>query len=484
MLLCFVVLFVQLNNLQVLKAHKYATDPGNPQVIAQVYDQPRGVIESANGQVLAQSVAGPAGSRYKWVRQYPAQWAQLFSHIVGFFSYDYAPNGGYGVEGTYNKYLVAHNAPVKSLGDLLTTRTVTDTVTLTVSTALQQAAANALGSHDGAVVALDPTSGAILAMYSNPTYDPNPLASTNIPAEVAGFKADVTNDASGNAPLTSLAYQRAYPPGSTFKTITTAAAYDHSPQLISKSYPVLSCTKLPQTDKQLCNFHGGTCGGDIAEMLPPSCDTGYALLGLDVGGSNLYQEASDFGFDSLPPIDLPVSSVNALSAFPTPDQLAHNLPSVAYSAIGQQNVQANALQMALVAAGFADGGIVMTPHVMAAVHDSQGNLVTRYKPTQWRQATSSATASAVMQLMTQVAQRGTAAGIFPANEDVAAKTGTAQTNNGASTTDWMIAFAPANAPKVAVAVVVPGEPGGVSDTTGAAVAGPIVRAMIAAALAQ
>lgn len=483
MVLCFVILFLQLNNLQVVRAHQYATDPGNPQVIAQEYEQPRGVIESSDGKVLAQSVPGAHGSRYRYLRQYPAQWATLFSHIVGVFSYNYAPKGGYGVEGTYDKYLVSHNQPVKSVRDLLTTRTVTDTVTLTVSTALQQAAAQALGSKVGAVVALDPTTGSVLAMYSNPTYDPNGLASPDPKAEAAAWQQINANGPGGVPPLVSLAYGRAFPPGSTFKTITTSAAYDHAPQLVNKFYPYLGCTNLPNTDKRLCNFHGGVCGGNIAQMLPPSCDTGYALLGLDIGGTNLYDEASAFGFDSRPPIDIP-TSIYSISNFPTPDQFAHNQPGVAYSAIGQQNVQANPLQMAMVAAGIADNGVIMTPHVMYQIRDSQGNLVTSYKPTPWHQATSQATAAVVKNLMTEVAQRGTAAGIFPPQENVAAKTGTAETNNGNSTTDWMIAFAPANQPKVAVAVVIPDEPGGVSDATGAQVAGPVVRAMIAAALAQ
>ncbi|HLX89627.1 MAG TPA: penicillin-binding transpeptidase domain-containing protein, partial [Acidimicrobiales bacterium] len=307
MVLCFFVLFLQLNNLQVLRAHTYATDPHNPQAKSQQFDQPRGIIESADGQILAQSIPAPKGSFYRYVRQYPEQWATLFSHIVGFFSFYQAPDGGYGVEGTYNKYLVSHNSPIKNLGDLLTTRTVTDTVTLTVSTAMQQAAAAALGNKTGAVVALDPTTGAVLAMYSNPTYDPNPLASPISATVAAQWQLINTKDASGFPPLTSLVYGSAFPPGSTFKTITTSAAYDHTPQFVNKFYPYRSCTSLPFTNKSLCNFHGGTCGGTIAQMLPPSCDTGYALLGLDVGGQNLYDEASSFGFDVRPPIDLPTN---------------------------------------------------------------------------------------------------------------------------------------------------------------------------------
>jgi peptidoglycan glycosyltransferase len=167
------------------------------------------------------------------------------------------------------------------------------------------------------------------------------------------------------------------------------------------------------------------------------------------------------------------------------NSLYNDAPSQAYSAIGQDNVNATALQMGLVAAAFANQGVIMTPHLMAQIRDSQGNLVTVYQPKPWLTATSPLTSAAVTTLMQGVVTHGTASGVgFPASWDVAAKTGTAETtaaNGAALTNDWMIAFAPANDPKVAVAVVVPNQP---ADQTGASTSGPPMKAILGAALAE
>jgi len=228
-LLCFAALLVQLTNLQVLKAHQYATAPGNPKVIAQRYDQPRGVIESADGVVLAESVPATSGA-YKYQRQYPE--GPLFAHIVGYLSPIY---GVTGVEAASDQYLASHTKPVRTLGDLLSTTTLTDSVTLTMTTKLQQDAVAALGGRVGAVVVVDPATGAIKAMYSNPTFDPNPLTANDAATERQAYQAANTRSpVSGFAPAVSLAYQEIFPPGSTFKTITTAAAYDHAPTLVRR----------------------------------------------------------------------------------------------------------------------------------------------------------------------------------------------------------------------------------------------------------
>jgi peptidoglycan glycosyltransferase len=220
-------------------------------------------------------------------------------------------------------------------------------------------------------------------------------------------------------------------------------------------------------------------------MLPPSCDTGYALLGADIGGQGLYDEATAFGFRQQPPIDLPHAGFE-VSTFPPVSEFVGAKIFVAFSAIGQENVSASPLQMALAASAFANGGEIMTPHVMSHIRDSQGNLVANYQPKPWLRATSPQTAQQVSGLMQQVAQHGTAAGIFSPDDDVAAKTGTAQVLNNTATTDWMIAFAPADHPKIAVAVVIPYVPnsssGPLSDATGATIAGPLMRQMIQAAL--
>jgi len=479
-LLCFGVLLAQLTNIQVRQAHQYATNPNNPAVIAQRFDQPRGIIQSANGVVLAESVPATSGS-YEYQREYPD--GPLFAHIVGYLSPIY---GATGVEDSYNQYLVAHNKPVKTLGDLLTTTTVTDTVTLTMSTVLQQDAVNALAGRNGAVVVIDPSTGAIEAMYSNPTFDPNPLTANDQTTETQAYAAaNARNPVTGFAPAVSLAYQNIFPPGSTFKTVTTAAAYDHKPILVKKPQPYYRCIPphtLGGQTTPLCNYGASGCGGTIAEMLPPSCDTGYALLGADVGAPDMTAEAEAFGFNQQPPIDLPHSSFE-VSDFLQSDCYQGAEIFLAFSSIGQKCTAATPLQMALVAAGFADGGTIMAPHVATQVRDSQGTVVSMYKPTPWMQATSPATAAAVTKLMQEVVQSGTAAGVgFPPQDQVAAKTGTAQVGVGnTATTDWMIAFAPAGHPTVAIAVVIPNQS---LSATGAEISGPVVKYMIEQALAQ
>ncbi|HXW35427.1 MAG TPA: penicillin-binding transpeptidase domain-containing protein [Acidimicrobiales bacterium] len=496
-LLCFVVLFAQLNNVQVAKAKKYATDPNNPRIAAEQYSQPRGEIQASDGTVLALSVPAPSGSIYKYQRVYPPATAQLFSQITGF---DSIFTGRTGVEASYNSYLVAHNQPVKTLRDLLTTRTVTDTVNLTLDPKLQAVAANALNPpgaplRAGAVVAIDPTTGAIKAMYSYPTYDPNPIASLNPKTFNLGWYAynsqvqNIINPVGGLTYGLSLAYGDAgFAPGSTFKTITTSAAYDRAPLLVVKQYPTEQCIKPGtlggQTTQQLCNFDKTeACGGDIAAMLPPSCDTGFALLGTDVGGQNMYDEATGFGFNRQPPLDLPPAP-QQVSTFPLyvdhGDQIL-----LAYSSIGQENVSVSPLQMALVAAGIANHGVIMTPHVMESIHDSQGNLVTSYQPKPWLVATSPQTAQALNGLMQLVVSQpgATASGVgFPPDEHVAAKTGTAQTLNNTAINAWMIAFAPANQPKIAVAVMIPNLRNSQYGGAGADYAGPVMKQVIAAAL--
>jgi len=488
---CFVLIFLQLNYVQVVKAHQYASDPNNPQVIEARYGQTRGSIVSADGVILAQSVSAPARGSYKYQRQYPT--GALFGQITGYFSHIY---GTTGVENYYNSDLLSHNRPIQTIGDLLKTQIVTDTVTLTISDKLQNDAMNALAGRNGAVVVMNPTTGAVEAMYSNPSYDPNPLTSLGCATTtgtgtnrtctqtVAGqaFKVDTTNDPDGYNPLTSLAYQNLFPPGSTFKIVATTAAYEHAPGLVDTPMPYFNCipprTFAGQTTP-LCNYGNGGCGGTIAEMLPPSCDTGYAYLATKIGAPSMTAEADSFGFNQQPPIDLPHSSYE-VSQFLQPSCYQNAEIFLAFSSIGQKCTIASPLQMAMVAAGIANGGVVMTPHVMSQIRDSEGNIVQRYKPAPWTRAASAKTASAVKYLMTQVACCGTASGVFPGNEDVAAKTGTAQIGQGNSaTTDWMIAFAPATDPKVALAVMIPNQ---AISATGASVAGPVMAKMIADAL--
>ncbi|HZD67227.1 MAG TPA: penicillin-binding transpeptidase domain-containing protein [Acidimicrobiales bacterium] len=468
----FALLFLQLNNLQVFQAHKLANASGNARHILKEFAHPRGAIQTADGVVLAKSV--PSHDFYKWQRVYPQ--GPLYAGITGYFSLVYGTSG---VEQTYNKYLAGQQVRITHLSDLLTPNAQrVDNVTLTLSSKLQQVAANALAGRDGAVVALDPRSGAILAMVSNPGFNPAPLAAHNTTTAEHAWHADLKDP---GQPLLPAAFRRRYPPGSTFKVVTSSAVYDHKPQLAAKAYPRQSQMNLPGTNRVFHNYANEVCGGKLPELLKVSCDTGFAQVGLDLGPQALAAEAQAFGFNQTPPLDVAPPPVT--SNFPPASSFANNLPGLAYSAIGQENVAASPLQMGLVASAIADHGTIMAPHVMAQIRDHQGGLVRQWQAHPWLQATSAQTASQVGQMMVGVVNGGTASNIALPGVQLAAKTGTSQTGTGSNhTDDWMIAYGPAGAgqtPRVAVAVVVPHQ---ASSATGSSVAGPVLKSVMAAAL--
>ena len=468
LLVMFFALFVKLNDLQVVRADKLATAPGNTRQATRDFSRERGVIQTADGVVLAQSV--DVGGAFERQRQYPE--GELFSHIAGYFSFTY---GTEGVERTYNADLAGRSVALRRITDVLSERVRTGNVTLTLSKSLQQVARDALGARTGAVVALNPTDGAVLAMWSFPSFDPNPLAAHDQKAVQASWE-----QLQGNAarPLLPRTYRRNYAPGSTFKVVTAAAALEERTDLVSKVYPPLRDLDLPQTTTNLPNFGNATCGGTLPDLLRVSCNTGFAQMGLDLGGGTLAGQAEDFGFNARPPLDLPAV---AESVFPSPDSFPQDQPSLAQSAIGQRDVAATPLEMALVAAGVANGGVVMKPHVMAEIRDDQGEVVRTFQPEEWKRAMSPENAAALRDMMVQVVARGTAGRAAVPGVTVAAKTGTAQTV-GENSHAWLIAFAPAEAPRVAVAVIVESQDGLGDTVTGGRIAAPIAQAVLKAAL--
>lgn len=489
---CFALVLAQLVKIQMIQAPAINASPTNPRVASTRYDNPRGAILAANGEVLARSVKAPKGSGpYQYLRQYPA--GSLFSQIVGYDSPYYGTNG---VEAEYNSWLTPHTQSPQNLGQLLTPPVPsTDSATLTVEPYLQSVAQHELATipssnKDGAIVVLRPQTGAVLAMYSSPTYTPNPLVSPDITTEKAAGHADFTvPDHEGFVPGVPLATFDPEPPGSTFKIVTTTAVYNLKPSLAGFTYPVSKCTKLPDSTRQICNDAAtaalaNACGGTIAQMLPPSCDPGYANLGLALGGTTLSRQASLFGYNQKPPLDLPDVSASTFPAAGTFAVTKLGPPGLAYSAFGQQNVKSTALQQAMVAAAVANGGTLMTPHVLSTIRSANGQVVKRYQPSVYKHSMSASAAAKVNTLMQSVATApdGTGYGIFPSSLKVAVKTGTAQTglpNATANIDDWMIAFAPYTHPEVAVCVMVPFQP---SSTFGATTAGPIMRTMLTAAL--
>ncbi len=471
-LLMLTAIAVQAINIQWVRAPALNASSLNPRASSTSVKFPRGEIVAADGTILARSVAtGNAAAPYQ--RAYPL--GGLTSGVVGFAGPSY---GTWALESQYNSYLVPHPQPPASLAQVLAPISSADNVNLTLQPVLNRIAAKAMAGQDGGAVVLDPRTGAVLGLYSNPTYNPKAMASSDFAVAAAEWKKITKPDAHGFEPLGLVATQQTFPPGSTFKVVTTAAAAAHNPALMKKSYHYGAFTTLPDTNKLLYNDGGSPCGGTVAQMLPPSCDPGYALLGLDLGAKVLNETATSFGYNQVPPLDLPGVSH---SYFPSAASFKFALPTLAYSAIGQDNVRATALQQALVAAAVANKGAAMAPHLLKDVTSPLGTVISSYVPTVWKRPLTSAQAAQIVPLMVNVVRYGTAAGIFLPQDEVAAKTGTAQTGNTLhNTDDWMIAFAPASHPTVAVAVVMPFQ---AVFHYGATTAGPIVKCLIEGALA-
>ncbi len=477
-LLLFVVVAAQSAYIQYFRASALDASPLNPRISSVSNTAPRGKILAADGTILADSLPiGASGTAYQ--REYPL--GALTAGVVGFV----APALGttWGLEEEYNSQLTAHSQPAQNFEQVLAPTSASDSIQTTLYPALQKIAQVALGGEDGAAVVIQPQTGNVMAMYSNPTFEPEYLASPSYKSALAYYNKMAKNDAKGFPPLGLLATQQTFPPGSTFKVITTAAAAVFKPALLTKSYPNVAFYIPPDTQSKLFNDGGYSCGGNVQLMLPLSCDPGYGHMGVDIGALDLAKEADAFGFNSNPPIDLPLGRPAVSTAFfPSASSLKYNVPFVAYSAIGQGNVRSTTLQQALVASAIADGGTIMTPHLMESIVGPDGTVMSKYRDSVWKTPLTAAQANFIVPLMRKVVTFGTASGVgFLSQDEVAAKTGTAQTGVGnTNTDDWMIAFAPASHPTVAVAVVKPFQAKG---NYGAPIAGPIVKCLIEGALA-
>lgn len=472
LVVCYVVLFVQLNVVQVLRADEYLANPANTRPIVEAFGRARGSIQTADGVLVAESVPVDDG-RFEYLRQYPE--GPLFAPVTGYVTFNF---GADGAEATYNADLTGETVESRGLADLFVEREALGDLTLTVRADVQRTAAEALGDRAGSVVAIDPRTGGVLALWSWPTYDPNLLSSHDLAAVTAA--RDALLAAPGN-PLLPRSYRERYFPGSTFKVVTAGAGLDSGAVTISSpSYPVTDEYVPPLTTTPIRNFGGTSCGGTLIPILRVSCNTAFAQMGVDLGAEVMVAQARAFGFDAVPPLDLPDP---ARSVFPSVAFFDRNDPALAQAAIGQNDVAATPLQMALVAAGVANDGVVMRPHVGAEIVDDQGRLVSTVEPRPWRRPTGPEVAETLTEAMVEVVARGTAQAMAIPGVTVAAKTGTAQLGTEPPASHaWVIGFAPAEDPRVAVAVIVEGQPGA-SEQTGGRVAAPIARAVIEAVLA-
>jgi peptidoglycan glycosyltransferase len=467
---CFLVLFVQLNRLTVFHAAELNDNPNNTRDILRDFSQPRGSVTTADGVVIARSV--PSGDRFEFQREFPEK--ELFAHITGFFSFTL---GSSGVERTYNDELAGRTNDFQGLDDLFVDKEQFGDLTLTIRADLQRIAAEQLGEREGSVVALDPRTGEILALVSFPSYDPNLLADHDTQRA-----SDIQRvlDADREKPRLARTYQDRFFPGSTFKVVTATAGITGGGVTADKpSYPNSNGYTAPGTNRPLRNFGGGSCGGSLFQIIRQSCNTAFAQMGVETGPDVMVETAEAFGFNQDVPIDL---SAPVRSNFPT--DFERNLPALAQSSIGQNDVAATPLQMAMVAGAVANDGRVMTPHVLRDVRDQDGNVVDTYEPSVWRTAMDEPTAALMQEAMRGVVDSGTATRLDVPGFDVGGKTGTAQLGTDPPRSHaWIIGFAgPEGGPaEIAVAVIIEGQPGA-SEQTGGRVSAPIAQALLDAYL--
>ncbi|WP_199424708.1 peptidoglycan D,D-transpeptidase FtsI family protein [Actinotalea solisilvae] len=467
----FLVLMGGSTWVQFFQAAELNNDTRNVRTLYREYGNPRGpIVVGGNAIALSTPVDDPFG----YQRSYPG--GEIYAPVTGFYSVVY---GRSGIERTMNTELngSADSLFYARLEDLVTGRQPQGAIVeLTLDPEVQQAAWDALGDQRGAVVALDPTTGAILAMVSKPSYDPNVLAGHD--TRVVNEAWQALQAAEGDPMANRAIAGNTYPPGSTFKLVTAAAALERGFTGATELQAPVELD-LPQTTSMLRNFGNTSCSPTgtttLADALRISCNTAFGQLGLDLGQEVLREQARAFGFDT--PLDVPMTVTE--SHFP--DQL--DAPQTALSAIGQFEVRVTPLQVAMVSAAVANGGVQMQPYLVQSVRSQDLTVVSETEPSELATPITPTTAAALRDMMVGVVADGSGTSAQIPGVQVAGKTGTAQTAEEAAPHAWFTAFAPADAPRVAVAVIV--ENGGAmgSEATGGRVAAPIARAVIEAVLA-
>lgn len=471
----FALLFGSTSWIQYFQAQNLNEHELNNRTLLDELSRERGPI-LVDGTPIAYSV--PVDDQYEFQRTYGAEGmpAEVYAGITGFFS---ITSGATGLEKTEHSMLSGTDDALfyENISSLLTGQDPAGAaIELTINPAAQKAAWDALGGQNGAVAAIDPSTGDVLALVSTPGWDPNAIATHDRDSALSSYEqliADEDNPAYNRAIGGNL-----YPPGSTFKIVTAAAALesgDYTPDSMLEGPAQLP---LPQTSATIGNSGGGACGNgttSLHDALRTSCNTAFASLGMELGSDTMSEQASKFGFGE--GLDIPLS-VTA-SSFPSDT----NEPQLAQSALGQFEVRSTPLQMAMVSAAIANDGALMHPQLIDQVRNSRTlDLISEPSPRELSRAVSSDTAESLTTMMTSVVDSGTGTAGAIEGVDVAAKTGTAQHAEGAAPHAWFTSFAPADDPRVAVAVVVESGGNAGSEAYGGSTSGPIAKAVMEAVI--
>jgi penicillin-binding protein A len=425
----------------------------------------RGDILASDGTVIARSTKEGSGSNAPYVRHYPE--GSLFGNPIG---YNFVDRGRVSFEQSHNDDLVGNESEFLSVLDQLQgNKQVGDTVRSSLDTEAQRLATEELGDNKGSVVAIEPSTGKVKVMVSNPTYDPN-LINT-----AAGFKELATDP---DSPLLNRATQGGYPPGSTMKVVTAAAALDSgefTPDSVLSGKSPIEISGVP-----LSNFSNEQFGDvDLTTALTHSINTVWAQVGEKLGKDTMYKYMERFGFDQRPQLDLPGSQLAVSGVFGNGGQLLDQSDAVDIGrvAIGQERLKVTPLQMAEVAAAVANKGKLMKPRLWEQVVDPD-QRETNLEPEQQSTVMSEDTASKLTEMMTDVVNEGTGTAAALESDQVAGKTGTAEIDPAANINQpWFIGFAPADDPRIAIAVTIERSSG-----EGGTVAAPIAQDVLEALL--
>ncbi len=445
------ILFVYLSYLQVIQSDFLASHPMNRRNGESTHLVQYGMILDKNGEKLAYSEKHGDG----YTRQYP--YGAITAHVVGYDSLTY---GKAGIESTYNSYLTGMNKPLNHLGAIrkLWPNGSGDTVILTLDSTLQGAAYQALGERRGAIVAMNPRTGAILAMVSKPSFNPRTLE-----------EKWETISKSENSPLLNRAVQGLYPPGSIIKVMIADAALTEKVADLKRTINCEGTLKVPP-DYVLAEsgfkVHGKV---DLEEALAVSCNVTFGSLALELGGKKIAKSFERFGFENR----LQGELQEAQPKLPDFNSLGNG--DLAQMGIGQGSLLVTPLRMAMLASTFANKGIMMQPYLVQKITDSAGNTIKEVTAEEWRVATSPKMADAIRDMMVTVVSNGTGSAAYSSEVAVAGKTGTAENPHGDSHA-WFIGFAPADNPEIAIAVIVE------NSGSGGSVAAPIARQILLKAL--
>lgn len=475
MLAMFLALFVSTSIIQVVQATTLANTPGNTRALYDSYEVQRGSI-IASGAAIASSV--PSNDVYSWQRQYVD--ADMWAPVTGYLNP--VLDSSTGIERAANDVLSGSDgSQLFSRIDRAITGQAPrgSNVELSLDATAQRAAWDALtqAGYQGSVVAIEPSTGRILAMVTTPSYDTNQLASHDTAAVDAIYNQLMADP---RQPMVNRAIGgNLNPPGSTFKLVVASAALASGRYTPESTFPNVAEYQLPQSTNIVRNAGGGTCGGGdtvtIADALRLSCNIPMAELAVELGDDAIRAEAEKYGFNTS--FEMPLSSTASVY----PDSL--DAPQTALSGFGQGQVTATPLQMAMVSAGIANGGVVMNPRMIDRVIAPDLSVRETHDSSEFGRALDEGLAAEMVAMMTANVQDGVASNATIDGVQVAGKTGTAE-NGSRPYSLWFSGFAPADDPQVAVAVVVEDGGGQGQNGSGNEIAAPIAKKVMEAVLGR